>query len=68
MPTMRGRRYVAPKSARRPRCDQMAEKRAVSLAMRMSQARHNERPAPTAAPLTAAMVGMGQAMSLAVLA
>ena len=38
----------------------IVEKRAFSAAIRMSQARMSARPAATATPLTAAMVGLRQ--------
>ena len=61
MPTRRGRNQVAPLSGTMARFTKMELKRASAEAMRMSQASASEKPAPTQTPLTAAMLGLGQA-------
>ncbi|WP_343383842.1 hypothetical protein [Candidatus Amarobacter glycogenicus] len=59
-PTSRGRNQVHPVSATMARFTKIALKRAASEATRMSQAIASEKPAPTLAPFTAAIVGFPQ--------
>src|SRR5215470_7937554 len=63
VPTTRGRKYVPPQSGCRPRLTKAWANFAAVDAMRMSQASARFIPAPAAAPLTAAMTGLGASRS-----
>ena len=58
-PASRGRVHDAPESAARPTRAKAIRKLARRAAIRRSQAKASEAPAPAAMPFTAAMTGLG---------